>query len=255
MSNFKIIPVLDILNSICVHAIKGERSQYKPLKSYMFGSSDPHTIIETLHHNYEFNEFYIADLDAIMKNHPNSEIIVNLMQNYDIRIMLDSGISTKEDIVAISQFGIDHIIIGLETLENLELIKSTLSVLGEKNIIVSIDMYLEKVITQINEFKFMSIPNIVKKIGDLGVYKIILLDLFRVGQKLGGITPLYLKIRNEFNGEIYVGGGIKNLSDIQIYYDNQFSGVLIGTALYDGTINLQKLRDLIYKYDTSTRNI
>jgi len=255
MSNFKIIPVLDILNSMCVHAIKGERSQYPPLKSYMFGSSDPYTIIETLHNKYEFYEFYIADLDAIIKNHPNSEIIVGLMQNYDIRIMLDSGISTIEDICAISQFGIENIIIGLETLRDLKVIKSTLNILGKQNIIVSIDMYLEKVITQINEFKFMSIPNIVKKIGDLGVYKIILLDLFRVGQKLGGITPLYLKIRNEFNGEIYVGGGIKDLSDIQTYYENQFSGVLIGTALYDGTINIQKLRDLIYKYDTSTRNI
>jgi len=169
--------------------------------------------------------------------------------------MLDSGISTIEDVNAISQFGIENIIIGLETLKDLKVIKTTLSILGKQNIIVSIDMYLEKVITQINEFKFKSIPDIVKKIRDLGVYKIILLDLFRVGQKLGGISPLYLKIRNEFNGEIYVGGGIKDLSDIQTYYDNQFSGVLIGTALYDGTINIQKLRDLIYKYDTGTRNI
>ncbi|MBY9002536.1 MAG: hypothetical protein KGD73_01055 [Candidatus Lokiarchaeota archaeon] len=255
MSNFKIIPVLDILNSICVHAIKGERSQYAPLKSYMFGSSDPHAIVETLHDKYEFNELYIADLDAIMKNKPNSDIIINLIQNYDIRIMLDSGVSTKDDINAIFELGIKDIIIGLETLGNLEVIKSTLSVLGSENIIVSIDMYLEKVITKIKELKFKSIPDIVKIIGDLGVSKIILLDLFRVGQKLGGISPLYLRLRNKFDGEIYVGGGIKNLSDIQTFNDNEFSGVLIGTALYDGTIKIQKLRNLIYKYDTSTRNI
>ncbi len=255
MSNFKIIPVLDILDSICVHAIKGERSQYSPLKSYMFGSSDPHTIIETLHDKYEFNEFYIADLDAIMKNHPNSETIASLIQEFDIRIMLDSGISTNEDIIKISQFGIEKIIIGLETLENLGVIKSALNILGKNNIILSIDMYLEKVITQINEFKLKTISEIVNTLWDLGVYKIILLDLFRVGQKVGGITPLYLKLRNEFNGEIYIGGGIKDLLDIQICYDTQFSGVLIGTAFYDGTINIQKLRNLIYKYNTSTRNI
>ncbi len=252
MSNFEIIPVLDILNSICVHAIKGKRSQYAPLKSYMFRTSDPNDIIETLHNKYTFNEFYIADLDAIMRNQLNSEIILMLLHKYDIKIMLDSGISTEEDTNAILKLGIEDIIIGLETLENLDVIESTLRVIGKEKIIVSIDMYLEKVITQINELKFNSIPDIVKKIGDLGVYKIILLDLFRVGQKLGGISPLYLDIRNQFNGEIYVGGGIKNLSDIQAYYDNQFSGVLIGTALYDGTINIQKLRDLIYKYNTST---
>jgi phosphoribosylformimino-5-aminoimidazole carboxamide ribotide isomerase len=255
MSNFKIIPVLDILNSTCVHAIKGERSQYLPLNSYLFGSSEPHNIIETLHNKYEFNEFYIADLDAIMNNLPNSKIIKDLLQRYNIRLMVDSGISTKEDIEIISQYGIHNIIIGLETLENLDVIKSTLKLFGKKNTIVSIDMYLENVITQINEIKSKTISDIVKKIKDLGVYRIILLDLFRVGQKLGGISTLYLKIRKEFNGEIYVGGGIKDISDIQIYYDYEFSGVLLGTALYDGTINIKKLRDLINKYDISTRNI
>lgn len=252
MSNFKIIPVLDILNSTCVHAIKGERSQYSPLKSYLFGSSDPHILIETLHNDYEFNEFYIADLDAIMKNQPNFEIILDLLQNYNIRLMVDSGISTKEDISAISQFGIQNIIIGLETLGNLEVIKSALNIFGKENTIISIDMYLENVITKIHEFKSKTISDIVKKIGDLGVCKIILLDLFRVGQKLGGISPLYLKIRKKFYGEIYVGGGIKDLSDIQTYYDHQFSGVLLGTALYDGTIQIKKLRDLINKYDIGT---
>ena len=33
MNNFKIIPVIDILNSKAVHAKKGERTKYKTLKS------------------------------------------------------------------------------------------------------------------------------------------------------------------------------------------------------------------------------
>ena len=32
MKKFKIIPVIDILNSEVVHAVKGEREKYKPLK-------------------------------------------------------------------------------------------------------------------------------------------------------------------------------------------------------------------------------
>ena len=46
MSQFEIIPVIDILNSKVVHAVKGERSKYKRLRSYLFNSSNPKDIIK-----------------------------------------------------------------------------------------------------------------------------------------------------------------------------------------------------------------
>jgi len=74
MPNFKIIPVIDILNSKAVHAIKGERAKYKPLESKLIKSSDPIEIIKVLKQEFNFREFYIADLDAIIKNRPNLEL-------------------------------------------------------------------------------------------------------------------------------------------------------------------------------------
>ena len=67
MKNFNVIPVLDILNSEAVHAVKGERNKYKPLKSKLFNSSDPLEILKILSYNFQFTEIYIADLDAIIK--------------------------------------------------------------------------------------------------------------------------------------------------------------------------------------------
>ena len=86
---------------------------------------------------------------------------------------------------------------------------------------------------------------IVRKIEDLGAINIILLDLFKVGQKIGGIPALYFKIRDVFNGEILVGGGIKNIQDIEEYKSNNFSGALIGTALHDGSIKIEELRSFL----------
>ena len=76
------------------------------------------------------------------------------------------------------------------------------------------------------------------------VKNIILLDLFRVGQKIGGIPPQYLEILNNFSGDIFVGGGIKNIEDILNFKNHNFSGILIATALYDGTITAEKLWNL-----------
>jgi uncharacterized protein related to proFAR isomerase len=106
-------------------------------------------------------------------------------------------------------------------------------------------MYNEVIQTNIKEFKNQDILEVVRKIEDLGIVNIILLDLFKVGQKMGGISALYLKIREQFNGEILIGGGTKDLQDIKDYKSNNFSGVLIGTALHDGSIKIEELRNFL----------
>ena len=245
MNKFRIIPVIDILNSQAVHAIKGEREKYKPLKSVLINDSNPTRIALKLKNKYLFNEFYIADLDAILQKKPNITIISKILDIPGVEIMIDPGIKTKKNAEKYFKLNLKSLILGLETLRDLKVIMECLELFDTNKIVVSIDMYNEVIQTNIDEFKNQDIPEIVRKIEDLGVVNIILLDLFKVGQKMGGISALYLKIREQFNGEILIGGGIKDLQDIKDYKSNNFSGVLIGTALHDGTIKTEELRNFL----------
>jgi phosphoribosylformimino-5-aminoimidazole carboxamide ribotide isomerase len=244
MCGFRIIPVIDILNSKAVHAIKGERTKYKPLISELFKSSDPIEIIKILNHRYNFDEIYLADLDAIIKKNPNYEIISKITKFQNLKLILDPGIVKSEDILKFSRFNIKKLILGLETINSFEVIRDSLKIFGIDKIVISVDMFKGKIITKIRDLMNESLLNTILKLKYLGVRELILLDLFRVGQKLGGVPPLYLKIREIFDGEILVGGGIKNFDDLQNYYRNSFSGVLLATALYDGSINIEKLNML-----------
>ncbi|MFX1493293.1 MAG: HisA/HisF-related TIM barrel protein [Promethearchaeota archaeon] len=242
MSNFKIYPVIDILNSIAVHAVKGERDNYQPLKSPLFNTSEPFDIIRNLKEKFNINQFYIADLDAIIKQKPNFRILENILKIENIDIIIDPGIKSINDLRQFTEFKIESIILGLETIQKTKTIKESLKILNKDKVIISIDMYKESIITKINKLKGLTPLTVVRKLEKIGIKNIILLDIFKVGQKIGGIPLLYLKIKNEFNGNVLVGGGIKNLKDIQTYHENGFSGVLIGTALYDRTINLKDLK-------------
>jgi len=241
MAPFKVIPVIDVLNSEAVHALKGERNNYKPLKSKLFKNSDPFNILEVLAINYKFRDFYIADLDAIIKKSPNLQLLKKIMRISGIKIMIDPGIVDVEDILLFSNYNIDKLIIGLETVGSLENINKAFNIMGKNKLIVSIDMYKEKVISNARGLRNKNIIEITKKIGEIGIKELILLDLFRVGQKVGGIPQQYLEIQGSFEGNIYAGGGIKDYKDILNYKDLNFAGVLIATALYDGTINIEKL--------------
>ena len=245
MKGFKIIPVLDLLDGLIVHAVKGIRENYKPLNSYLFDYPDPNLIINILYNKYEFNEYYVADLNAIISREPNYEIISKIIEKPYINILLDPGIKKLEDAIRFSSLGIKNLILGLETLENKETITKSIQLNLFERLYLSIDMYSEKITTRIREYQYSPISEIVNDLGKLGVSRIILLDLKRVGSKEGGIPELYKEIRRIFEGEILVGGGIKNLNDLSVYHHFGFSGVLIGTALYDGTINLKEMTRLI----------
>lgn len=242
MSSFRIIPVIDILDSKAVHAIKGERAKYKPLKSKLINSSDPIEIIKVLKQKFNFREFYIADLDAIIKYSPNLEILSTILKIPEIDVILDPGIKDKEDLLKYSKYKIKKLILGLETINGYNVINEGLRILGKYKLIVSLDMFKGKIISKIKDLRNQNPINVVNKLKRFGVKELILLDLFRVGQKIGGIPPVYLKILKNFKGAVLVGGGIKDLMDLTSYYNKKFSGVLIATALYDGSIKIDKLK-------------
>ncbi len=245
MNKFRIIPVIDILNSQAVHAIKGEREKYKPLKSVLINDSNPTQIALKLKNKYLFNEFYIADLDAILQRKPNIAILSKILDIPGVEIIIDPGIKIAKNAEKYFKLNLKSLILGLETLRDPEVISECLKLFDINKIVVSVDMYNEVIQTNIKELKDKDVLEVIGKIEDLGVVKIILLDLFKVGQKMGGISKLYLKIREKFNGEILVGGGIKDLQDIKEYESNNFSGVLIGTALHDGSIKIEELRNFL----------
>ena len=245
MNRFRIIPVIDILNSQAVHAIKGEREKYKPLKSVIINGSNPTRIALKLKNEYFFNELYIADLDAILQSKPNITILSKIIHISGVEIMIDPGIKTKEEVEKYFKLNLKSLILGLETLRDINVIRERLKLFDTNKVVVSVDMYNGVIKTNIKEVESVVILEYYYLHAALGVVNIILLDLYKVGQKMGGISALYLKVREQFNGEILVGGGIKDIQDIKEYKSNNFSGVLIGTALHDGSIKIQELRNVL----------
>ena len=242
MSNFRIIPVLDIFNSMAVHAVKGERDKYKPLKSKILNTSKPLEIVKNLKHKFHFDEIYIADLDAIINKQPNQGLLLEILKLQDLKFMLDPGITDKNDLLFYSEYNLDKLILGLETITDFNVIEQGIEIMGCDRFSISIDMYQGKIISKLKDLKNQNPLKLVKRLNQLGIKEIILLDLFRVGQKIGGVPPLFMKFRDQFQGNILIGGGVKEYEDLEMMDNTNFSGVLIATALYDGSLNIEQLK-------------
>ena len=69
-NRLKIIPVIDVLGGVVVHAVRGRRKEYQPLKSGLCESTDPVDVAAALK-ALGFSELYVADLDAITRGQAN----------------------------------------------------------------------------------------------------------------------------------------------------------------------------------------
>ena len=237
----KIIPVIDILNKKAVHAKGGKRSEYKSLKSPLFSSDDPINIAITLE-KLGFKEIYLADLDSIINHNTNFEICEKIRDSSKIELIVDAGVNNKELATYLFNRNVKKVIIGTETLTSMSFLKDAVQLFGNSRIVVSLDLQGEKMLANFNLGDIKHPFDFLKIIEAFGVSQIILLDLMRVGCELGVNTQLIKKIVEKFSIDVFVGGGVRSVSDLIELKNLGVSGVLLGTALYLEKISIEKLK-------------
>ncbi|MHA1231670.1 MAG: HisA/HisF-related TIM barrel protein [Candidatus Helarchaeota archaeon] len=234
----RIIPVIDVLNKQVVQGIQGERDKYYPIKSVICDSAEIIDVVESFYTKFNFKDLYIADLDAITKNIEEFDYLKDITCKFPIKIMIDAGITTLDRVKKIVKYGITDIIIGTETLNSTAFIEQLLEFRkkNELNIIISIDLYQGKNISKCEELKELDALNMVKLFEKMGINNFIILDLYRVGSKMGGISDSVYQILKNTSSKIITGGGIKSIDDLIKIKNIGLDGILIATALHKGSI-------------------
>ncbi len=248
MSRFRIIPVIDILNGIAVHANKGLRNTYQPIHTKFSNSSHPIDLLKSYYENYRFEEVYIADLDSIIRESPNTDLLLSLAKDSPLKIMLDAGIRNMYDILHINALGLNKIILATETIDSFDVIDDAINELGGDKIIVSIDMKNQKIISDCEDISQMDVYTVIDKLKKRNIREIILLDLAKIGSLRGDSGSDYQEIREKYPEiKFIVGGGIKDIKDIVSLEQSGFNGGLIATALHTGKITPTKIHSFYHQ--------
>ena len=236
----KIIPVIDILNGVVVHAVKGKRNEYHPLKSCLGDSNEP-IIVASKFKALGFDDLYIADLDAITGKGDNLGVIRAISKRCDTRIMVDAGTFEAKQARNLFHNGASKVIVGTETLPNLEAVKQLLKFFGDERITVSLDLKAGNVLSKSRSLHSMKAFEVACQLQNTGVEELIVLDLARVGSSEGPDFPLLQKLRASLELELIAGGGVRNSEDLITLKNIGVKGVLLATALHSGKIPLEML--------------
>jgi phosphoribosylformimino-5-aminoimidazole carboxamide ribotide isomerase len=237
----KVIPVVDILDSRVVHAIRGIRQEYQPIRSIITQSVEP-VEVSMAFKNLGFGVLYIADLDAIIECSSSFQLLSRIFDATGLELIVDAGVTSLDRAEKLLDSGVSKLIVGTETLRNKEFVAEAIKIFGRERVVVSVDLRGDKVLVQSGFDGCIDVMCLLREFEAMGVSDVIILDLARVGTG-EGVNKAFLKqVLETFNFAVYVGGGVRDIQDLVELDNLGVSGALIATALHTGRITTRQLK-------------
>ena len=237
----KIIPVIDVLGGKVVHAVRGRRKEYQPLKSNLCASTDPVDVALALK-ALGFGELYLADLDAIIREQANFSIFKNIADKTGLELLVDAGIDDLKKAKQVLESHVSKVIIGTETLPSASLVAEAIRLFGNEKIMVSLDLMGDRVISGFELGALEDPVALLREFQEAGVSQVIVLDLCRIGSGEGVNVPFLREVLRNIKVDVYVGGGVRGIKALMELKDVGGFGVLVATALHSGKISLKELK-------------
>lgn len=227
----EIIPVIDLMGGIVVHARGGEREFYPPLESVLTQHLEPEEVIADLLAMYPFKRFYLADLDAIFYQNPDIDLYNLLLKRFpEITFWIDMGIQTQQQWMTLNKIKRIKPVIASETLNDLNLLTA------ERNSILSLDFQYEK---------FLGEPDLWRQ-PDIWPKNIIVMNLDYIGAQAGPDIDLLQQVRTKrTDAKIFAAGGVRNKQDLTVLKQEGIAGVLIASALHNGKLSIEMLKEFL----------
>lgn len=236
MSNFKIIPAIDIFGGKCVRLTKGD---YDKSKVY---NKDPVQVAQNFK-KAGIKYIHIVDLDGARIGEPvNLRVIENIIKKIDLQVQVGGGIRAIQDAEKLFNVGVSKIIIGSMLVRDPQFFKNLIQKFGDDKIIAGIDVKNDKVaISGWEEATTVSTFDSIQNAINLGANEFVITDINKDGMLIGPNLELYKKIKANFHSiKLIASGGVSSQEDIDELGKLNLDGVIVGKAIYEGKIEVRR---------------
>ena len=239
----RVIPVIDLKGAVAVHAVRGERERYRPLRSEIAAGSDPVEVTRAVRDALGLDELYVADLDAIAGGPADRETVAALAR--EARVMVDAGVTGVAEAGRLLALGAARVVVGTETLADERALARLRAALPDAPLAVSLDLRDGRVLSPQPELHRLRAPEALERLARSGVREVIVLDLARVGSGAGPDVGLVQELNARCPElELLAGGGVRDVADLRALAEAGAAGALVATALHSGAIGRDELRAL-----------
>ncbi len=229
-----IFPAIDIIDGKCVRLTKGIADdkttyQYSPLD------------MAKTYQDAGFNTIHVVDLDATLGKGNNNQVLSQIRRKIDINIEVAGGIRTKEAIIEKINEGFNTIVIGTFAIKNIDDVLNFDDTLIEK-LSIALDIKDNQIASHgWQETTDQSLEYIVEKYNNRPIHSYFVTDVANDGMLSGLNMETFNSIKKLTDKHITIGGGVKDLNDIELSRSNGFNNVVVGKAIYENKISIDSL--------------
>ncbi len=238
-----LIPAIDIKQGQCVRLRQGK------MEDTTVFSDDP-VAMAGQWLNQGAQRLHLVDLDGAFEGEPvNADVIESISAAYpELPIQIGGGIRNVETVEAYLAAGVEFVIIGTQAVRNPEFV-TELCAEFPGHVIVGIDAKNGMVAVQgWAESSDTSAEHLAQRFEDQGVSAIVYTDISRDGMMQGVNVEATQHLAEAISIPVIASGGVTNIEDIKQLNGVKaagIEGVIIGRALYEGTISLPEAQAYI----------
>jgi phosphoribosylformimino-5-aminoimidazole carboxamide ribotide isomerase len=237
--SFTIYPAIDLRNGEVVRLKEGDPAR---MTSY---SDDPaQTARQWLSQGTKW--LHVVNLDGAFgesdsANHTALDSILKVAKEFNASVQFGGGmrsLSAVEDAIAL---GVSRVVLGTIAIEKPQIVEDALKKFGPEKIAVGIDA--RDGIVRLRGWKEdsgISAADLALQMQTMGLRTVIFTDIRRDGLGSGLNIASTRELADISGLDVIASGGVHTLEDVLAARDAKLSGVIIGRALYENTIDLKE---------------
>ena len=236
-----IFPAIDIKGGKCVRLFQGD---FNKVTEYEASPLNQAKKLEEL----GFDFLHIVDLDQAadpLTKKSNFNIVKDIIKNTNLKVQLGGGLRTLKNIEEAINSGVSNVVVGTSAINDVSFLQNACNKFSNQ-ISVSIDSKNGLIATQgWKKITQKNVADYMNEIKNIKVKSIIFTDINRDGTKKGVNLKETLNLVQLTKFPVIASGGISKIDDVvEIKNTKKIRGVIIGKAIYDGSINLKELSKL-----------
>ena len=229
-----IFPAIDIIEGKCVRLTKGVEENKTIYKN------SPVEMAK-IYQDAGFKTIHIVDLDSTLGKGNNNHVLKEIRKAVDIKIEVAGGIRSKQAIKQKIDEGFDIIVIGTYAVKNIDDVSNF-----DEDLIKKISIALDIKDNQVASHGWQktndnSLADIVNKYNQCSINSYFVTDVTNDGMLSGLNMKTFESIKKLTQKKITIGGGVKDLNDLELSKIQGFDNVVVGKAIYEDKISIESL--------------
>ncbi|MBS96503.1 MAG: 1-(5-phosphoribosyl)-5-[(5-phosphoribosylamino)methylideneamino]imidazole-4-carboxamide isomerase [SAR202 cluster bacterium] len=238
----EIIPAIDLLDHNVVRLYQGDFN-----KKTIY-SANPIELVKKWE-SLGINRVHIVDLEgARYGKFTNINVIEQICKLSTLDVEVGGGIRNRDVAHSLIDAGVDTVIVGTIAIRDKEEVLTIAQEIGASRVAIALDARNDKVAVDGWENNTeTTISNIIHDYQKYNINKYIYTDIDKDGTEEGPNRLKLIELLNTKNIELIASGGIGSIQDIENLSSLSLFGLIIGKALYSGTVDISEAIKLTKK--------